>query len=57
MECIIEVVFDTGSLYCHSEELKDRCNPRGLRYRLAYILAMIALAKICGEDTTSRIAN
>ena len=57
MECIIEVVFDTGSLYCHFEELKERCNPRGLRYRLAYILAMIALAKICGEDTTSRIAN
>jgi len=57
MECTTEVVFDVGSLYSRFEELKDSRKPRGLRYRLVHILVMMVLAKLCGEDTPSGIAD
>ena len=57
MECTTEVVFDVGSLYNRFEGMKDSRKPRGLRYRLVHVLVMMVLAKICGEDTPSGIAD
>jgi predicted transposase YbfD/YdcC len=52
-----QVVFDLGSLYAHLRVLKDRRKPRGLRYSLVAILVMMVMAKLCGEDTPSGIAD
>jgi predicted transposase YbfD/YdcC len=57
MECITGVVFDIGSLYSRFERLKDSRKPRGKRYQLVHILVMMVLAKLCGEDTPSGIAD
>jgi len=57
MECTTEVVIDVGSLYYRFERMKDKRKARGLRYRLVHILVMMVLAKICGEDTPSGIAD
>ena len=57
MECTTEVVFDVGSLYNRFEGMKDKRKTKGLRYRLAHILVMMVLAKVCGEDTPSGIAD
>ena len=51
------VVFDVGSLYAYFQTLKDSRKPKGLRYRLVDILVMMVIAKICGEDTPSGIAD
>lgn len=50
-------VFDLGSLYAEFCELQDRRKARGKRYRLETILTLIVLAKICGEDKPSGIAE
>jgi predicted transposase YbfD/YdcC len=50
-------VFDVGSLYAKFRELSDRRKPKGLRYRLETILVVMILAKICGEDTPSGMAE
>jgi predicted transposase YbfD/YdcC len=52
-----EQVFDVGSLYAKLRELSDRRKPKGLRYRLETILVVMLLAKICGEDNPSGIAE
>lgn len=60
MECNTpadEVIFDVGSLYAHFHKLKDSRKPRGLRYQLVTILVMMVMAKLCGEDTLSGIAD
>jgi len=59
MECNTEtgVVFDVGSIYGRFEKLKDSRKMKGLRYSLVAILAMMLMAKICGEDTPSGIAE
>jgi predicted transposase YbfD/YdcC len=57
MECNTEVVFDVGSLYARFQEMKDKRKPRGLRYQLVTILVMMVMAKLCGEDTPSGIAD
>ena len=59
MECSTEagVLFAVNSLYAHFQTLKDRRKPKGLRYELAAILVMITMAKICGQDTPSGIAD
>src|SRR5258708_38270772 len=44
------LVFDVGSLYARFEELKDKRKRRGVRYRLAGILGLVGMAKICGEN-------
>jgi predicted transposase YbfD/YdcC len=51
------VVFDVGSLYAHLQELKDKRKPRGIRYPLVAVLVMMVMAKLCGEDTPSGIAD
>jgi predicted transposase YbfD/YdcC len=59
MECNTEtgVVFDMRSLYARLQGLRDRRKPKGLRYRLVDLLVMMVLAKLCGEDTPSGIAE
>jgi predicted transposase YbfD/YdcC len=51
------IIFDIGSLYAQFQTLRDSCNPKGLRYQLVTILVMITMAKICGQDTPSGIAD
>jgi len=51
------VVFDVGSLYAHLQDLKDSRKARGIRYPLVAILVMMVMAKLCGEDTPSGIAD
>lgn len=59
MECSTEegVVFEVNSLYGHYQTLRDRRKAKGLRYELAVVLVMITMAKICGQDTPSGIAD
>lgn len=59
MKCNTEndLVFDLGSLYAHLQTLSDMRHPRGLRYPLATILVLLVMAKLCGEDRPSGIAE
>jgi predicted transposase YbfD/YdcC len=59
MESTIEgaLVFDLKSLYGRLKELRDSCKARGKRYLLATILVIIFLAKMCGEDRPTGIAE
>jgi predicted transposase YbfD/YdcC len=50
-------VFDLGSLYAQFCQLHDTRKARGKRYRLGMILTLIVLAKLCGEDKPSGIAE
>jgi DDE_Tnp_1-associated/Transposase DDE domain len=50
-------IFDVGSLYDQFCELRDSRKARGKRYKLATILTLMTLAKLCGEDTPSGIAE
>lgn len=50
-------VFDVGSLYAEFRQLKDPRKARGKRYPLETVLTLIVLAKICGEDKPSGIAE
>jgi predicted transposase YbfD/YdcC len=52
-----DVMFDVGSLYAHLQQLKDSRKPRGVRYPLVALLVMMVMAKLCGEDTPSGIAD
>ena len=49
--------FDVGSLYAKLRELGDKRKPRGLRYRLETMLVIMILAKLCGEDNPSGMAE
>ena len=59
MECNTGVpeVFDLGSLYAHFCKMSDTRKRRGVRYRLETILTLMVLAKLCGEDNPSGIAD
>jgi predicted transposase YbfD/YdcC len=59
MESTIEgaLVFDLKSLYGRLKELRDCRKARGKRYLLATILVIIFLAKMCGEDRPTGIAE
>ena len=50
-------LFDVGSLYAHFERLSDKRKRRGVRYSLALILVILLLAKVCGENHPSGIAE
>jgi predicted transposase YbfD/YdcC len=52
-----ENVFDVGSLYAELSKLTDKRDARGIRYQLVNILVFIILAKLCGEDRPSGIAE
>jgi len=59
MKCNTEAeqFFDVGSLYANFSKLRDKRKPKGLRYRLETILVVMSLAKICGEDNPSGMAE
>ena len=50
-------VINLGSLYTRFQRLRDRRKPKGKRYALATILLGMFLAKLCGEDKPSGIAE
>ena len=50
-------IFEVGSLYARFQTLSDKRKRRGLRYSLALILLIIMLAKVCGENHPSGIAE
>ena len=50
-------VFDMGSLYAEMSTLTDRRDARGLRYQLENLLIFMVIAKLCGEDKPSGIAE
>jgi len=52
-----EEIYDIGSLYAYFETLSDSRKPRGVRYSLALILLLMVLAKLCGENHPSGIAE
>ena len=52
-----EFVFSLGSLYDYLAKLPDRRKRRGVRYSLATILVLALLAKLCGQDKPSGIAD
>jgi predicted transposase YbfD/YdcC len=51
------MVFSLGSLYSYLGQLTDRRKRRGVRYRLATILVLVILAKLCGQDKPYGIAD
>src|SRR5215211_729366 len=57
MESNTGQVINLGSLYRRFAELKDKRKAKGKRYALATILLGIFLAKLCGEDKPSGIAE
>ena len=50
-------LFDVGSLYAEFCQLDDPRKARGKRYRLETVLTLLVLAKVCGEDKASGIAE
>jgi predicted transposase YbfD/YdcC len=57
MECNTGQVLDLGGLYQRFARLKDKRKARGKRYALETILMGMFLAKLCGEDKPSGIAE
>ena len=57
MECNTGKVIDLSSLYAQFQGLRDKRKAKGKRYALATILLGIFLAKLCGEDKPSGIAE
>jgi predicted transposase YbfD/YdcC len=57
MECNTGTVINLSSLYARFQGLTDRRKPKGKRYPLAMILLAMFLAKLCGEDKPSGIAD
>lgn len=50
-------ILDVGSLYAHLQSLSDKRKRRGRRYSLGMILVLVVLAKLCGENHMSGIAD
>jgi predicted transposase YbfD/YdcC len=57
MESNTGQIINLGSLYHRLEGLKDKRKAKGKRYALATILVGMFLAKLCGEDKPSGIAE
>lgn len=57
MECNTGTVMNLGGLYAGFEGLADKRKAKGKRYALATILLGMFLAKLCGEDKPSGIAE
>jgi hypothetical protein len=51
------IVFDVGSIFARFQTLSDKRKRRGLRYTLVLILLIIMLAKTCGENHPSGMAE
>ena len=57
MECNTGKVINIGSLYANLQTLADQRKAKGKRYALATVMMGIFLAKLCGEDKPSGIAE
>ena len=57
MKCNTGQVINLSSLYSRFQGLQDKRKPKGKRYALATILVGMFLAKLCGEDKPSGIAE
>jgi hypothetical protein len=57
MESNTGQILNVGSLYHRLEGLKDKRKAKGKLYALATILVGMFLAKLCGEDKPSGIAE
>lgn len=57
MESNTERILNVGSLYACFQKMNDRRKNRGKRYALATIMLGMFLAKLCGEDKPSGIAE
>lgn len=57
MECNTGKIVNLSSLYARFQRLPDRRKAKGKRYALATILVRMFLAKMCGEDKPSGIAE
>jgi hypothetical protein len=51
------VIFDKGSVYDRLQRLSDLRKARGKRYSLVTVLMIILMAKVCGADTPTEIAE
>lgn len=51
------LVFDIGSLYEYLEQIEDKRQAKGRRYKLIDLLVLMLLAKLGGEDTPSGMAE
>lgn len=51
------VIYDKGSVYDRLHKLQDMRKARGKQYSLVGILMIILLAKLCGEDKPTAIAD
>jgi predicted transposase YbfD/YdcC len=52
-----QITFSNGSFYEHVQNIPDTRKKRGIRYQLSSILLFIVLAKLCGQNTPSAIAD
>jgi predicted transposase YbfD/YdcC len=51
------IAFDVAGLWQHLAQIADRRRARGKRYALPLLLLLVVLAKLCGEDRPSGIAE
>lgn len=51
------VVFDVNALVEHLEQVSDQRSKRGIRYALSFLLGIIVLAKLCGQNKPNAIAE
>jgi predicted transposase YbfD/YdcC len=51
------VVYDTGSVYDRLHKLTDLRKAKGKRYSLVTVLMILVLAKLCGANTPTEIAE
>lgn len=51
------LVYELESLYAYLQRVHDTRKAKGKRYRLIDLLVVMILAKLCGEDTPSGIAD
>ncbi|MBN1452066.1 MAG: transposase family protein [Anaerolineales bacterium] len=51
------VIFDKGSVYDRLHKLTDLRKAQGKRYSLVSVLMITVLAKLCGADTPTEIAE
>lgn len=51
------VVFDVNALMEHLQQVGDQRSRRGIRYSLPFLLSIIVLAKLCGQNKPTAIAE
>lgn len=51
------IVYDLGSLFAYLCQIQDPRHAKGKRYALAVLVVLMLLAKLCGEDTPSGMAE